>query len=675
MIRSTVVALLWLSALAAAEEGTREVGTGELLLSDAGGGRQPALLQNTDIDVRVNGPMARVSVTQQFKNPSDEFVEGVYVFPLPDDAAVHEMRMLIGQRRIQGEVQEKQEALRTYEKAREEGKRAGLVEQDRPNVFVTSVANIAPGETVEVEIHYSQVIERDGATFTLRVPLTITPRFESPDPEHHHALDRVPAPDGSWHAGRFPKSIAESAQATARMATATQHAALHARLNPGLPLEKLISPSHDIRTNRRDEQYDITLAEGRVPMDRDFVLTWQLEAGTESRAAFFTQTLADEHYGLLLMMPPSPSEQRRSMPKEQLLIMDVSGSMQGARVEQARQSLLHAFRRLSPEDRFNVLAFNNDYQTLFDQPVQASPENIRKARAMVTSIRAGGGTEMLPVLRAALDMKATEGYVRQILFVTDGAVSNERAVLNMVHHRLGQARFYPVGIGAAPNAFLMDRLAAFGRGLYTRIDDPGKVQIRMERLLDRIARPALTDVQVTLPDGVQGDFFPEKVPDLHLGEPVLITVKLNRMPQHVLVQGASPEPWSRRIELNGTEQHEGVAVLWARKHISALMSRLAQGEPEQTIRPQVLSTALKHQLVSRYTSFVAVDRTPARSREQALKREQISSRLPADMAVNQRHPYPSTSLNTGHNMMLALLMMLVGTLFGLMKRRFVRAAQ
>ena len=633
--------------------------TGQFLMRDGGGHWESALLLNTEAKIEVNGPVARVTIRQQFNNRDHSFAEGVYVFPLPENAAIHGMDMIIGQRRIQGEIHEKKEAKKIYQQAKKQGKRAGLVEQQRANVFTTSVANIAAGEKVEVEIRYTQVLERDANRFSLRLPLTITPRYQTTDPERFHAMDLVEDDNGNLHPGDAPSSIAETALNTARLSDDAQRVTLNARINAGLPMKKLLSRSHDIRTARGEGGYSVTLAEGSVPMDRDFLLSWELNPRADSAAAFFTETVAGEHYGLLMMMPPAPAESLRGVRKEQILVIDQSGSMGGSRMDQARQSLQHALRRLEPQDRFNVLAFNNRHQSLFPQPVQASRDNIDRAMRFVTGLDAGGGTEMLPALNAALAMDSEPEYLRQLIFVTDGAIANEHALLDTVHNKLGHARLFPVGIGDAPNTFLMRRLARFGRGSYTYINDNKQVQEKMSRLLDRIARPVLSDIRVQLPGGVSGEFSPAKIPDLYLGEPVVATLKMDRIPESIIVHGNTPTPWSKRIEVNGDRQDAGIASLWARDRIGMLMDRLVQGEAKQEIRPQVLDIALKHHLVSRYTSFVAVDRTPVRHEDEPLDEHRLTPRLPADMANSGRR-FPSTALNTGPQLLLALILALAG---------------
>ena len=655
-------------------EWVNDAGTGQFLVR-SGQGWEPALLLETEAEIEVNGPVAEVTITQHFSNRERSFAEGIYVFPLPQDAAIHGMEMIVGHKRIRGVIHEKEAAREIYEKARDEGKRTGLVEQQRPNVFTTSVANIAAGEEVAVEIRYTQVIERDGRRFSLRLPLTITPRYAPADATAEPSSDRSGEQAEGGSAGSIPTDIDQAAQRTAAMGEDDQQARIRARVNTGLPVTDLVSRSHDIRSHRTDSTINVTLAEQKVAMDKDFLLSWELAAKAEPAAHFFTETVEGEPYGLLMMMPPERASGADAgapgVRKEQILVVDRSGSMRGDRMVQARRSALHALRRLDAQDRFNVVAFNDRTQTLFPQPVRATREHLDAARDFIDALEADDGTRMLPALERALAMKRGEEYLRQVIFVTDGAVANEDAVLQSVHENLDGTRLFPVAIGDAPNNYLLRRLARFGRGTHTAIQDASEVQTRMQRLLDRIARPALRDIRVELPDGVTADFAPSKIPDLYLGEPLVIAARFNRMPEGLTVHGENPQPWSRRIGADPEQGDAGIASLWARRRIATLMDRLAQGADKERIRPDVVDIALQHALVSRFTSFVAVEDKRVRREGEALDSEQITGRLPEDMQKAGRG-FPDTALHTALQVRLALLLALAGVLVLVLSGRGTR---
>ncbi|WP_162925828.1 marine proteobacterial sortase target protein [Isoalcanivorax indicus] len=669
---------LWLlvASLAHADSRTRwlnEAETGQLLFHDAENGRyQSALLQQSDVLVQVSGPVAHVTLTQHFHNQGREFGEALYVFPLPESAAIHHMEIQVGERRITGEIKERAEARARYQQARAEGRHAGLTEQLRPNLFTTSVANIAGGETVSVTLRYSQVLTRDGASFSLRLPLTVTPRYQ-PLMRTHPLDDVTGHNDHHGHPVTLPLDIHEMADATARMSARAQQATIAVHVDAGLPISNLHSSSHDVRQTFDGNGYLVALEQEQTPMDRDFLLSWTLEAGARSEAALFTETVNDAHYGLLMLMPPAPATLER-LPREQLLIVDTSGSMHGQRMQQARESLEYALARLTPGDRFNVLEFNHVHRSLFPEPMPVTAENLALARGFINGLRAGGGTEMLPVLRTALNMPTSAEHLRQILFITDGAVSNEHAVLALVRQRIGEARFFSVGIGAAPNSFLMRELASAGRGTYTYIHNTSEVRARMNRLLDKVAHPVIRDITLTLPEGIEWSLAADEIPDLYLGEPVMLSLRMDKLPSSLTVRGQTPEPWARVVTRTPIP-HAGIGSLWARERLRTLMAQQGPGQIDSRLRDDIVDVALTHRLVSRYTSFVAVDDTPVRDPDTPLESGHISARLPVDMATaDHTHvPYPATSLGLKSRRNLALALLLLGVLLHLTTRKQAHA--
>ncbi|MCH8541945.1 MAG: marine proteobacterial sortase target protein [Alcanivorax sp.] len=636
----------------------------------------PALLLDTEVDIRVSGPVAHVTVTQQFRHQGRDFVEGQYVFPLAEQAAVHGMVLQVGERRIVGAIHEKQQAREIYAQARAQGQRAGLVEQRRPNLFVTSVANIAPGDTVSVELEYTELLVPDALTFGLRFPMTMTPRYTPRHSEHdalhdtphgsHNTSHSTPHPTQSANGAPVEGPLVEGPIVHQSAIPETSHQArIRVYVDAGMALDTLTSPSHRIGLEYDGRGYQIILPDEQVPMDRDFVLNWRLPEGADSQAALFTEEVNGEHYGLLMLTPglsgaaarasQQVSEQPR-LPRDVILIVDTSGSMAGERMRQAKESLQYALSRLQPEDHFNVLEFNHRHRMLYRASVPASPDNLREATEWVGRLQAGGGTEMLPVLEAALTSPSTPGYLRQVIFITDGAVSNEEAVLQMIERRIHRARLFTVGIGAAPNSYLLRRAADIGRGQFTYIGGSANVSQHMSRLFEKLEQPVLTDLRIVLPDGMQAEIWPSRLPDLYAGQPLMATLKFTpdgsassqAFPASVILQGKSPVPWEQEVVMPVAQQHAGVSTLWAREKITALSDRMVRGEPEDAVRDEIIDVALAHRLASRYTSFVAVEQRPVRGVEEPLSREAVANRNPVD------HVYPQTSLGLARLWWLAL---------------------
>ncbi|RDH87486.1 MAG: marine proteobacterial sortase target protein [endosymbiont of Escarpia spicata] len=622
------------SALAAADEVMR----GTLNLYSLDGRRiDDAPNLSTDVEMQISGMLARVKVAQRFSNPSQDWVEGIYQFPLPEDAAVDRLWMRIGERVIEGEIQEKQQARRTYEKAKSEGRKASLLSQQRPNMFTTSVANIGPGESIVIEIEYQQSLGYDQGRFQIRFPLVIAPRYIPGVPivpEESSgfsgtgwAADTDQVPDAS----RITPSVADPALGRINPVSFNIH------LDAGLPLASLESRYHPIVHTQDDRgRYQIGLKSKQVPADRDFELTWVPKLGVAPHAALFTELWDNEVYGLLMVMPPQGDAVMPTQPREIIFVVDTSGSMHGTSIAQAKAALKIALRRLRPDDRFNIIQFSSYTRALHQHAVDATPRNLRQALDYVSSLAADGGTEMLPALELALNGRESHDRLRQVIFLTDGSVGNEDELFKLIHRRLGASRLFTIGIGSAPNSFFMSQAAEFGRGSFTYVGDLEEVESRLAALFLKLEQPLLTNIQLQWPDGVEVEGYPNPLPDLYAGEPILLVLKADQLQGLLTIKGdRAGESWQRRIQLGGGGDRAGVHLLWARANIAELMAQRNRGRPEPEIRKAVLEVALKHQLVSRYTSLVAVDKTPVRQLEEMLKTKPMPTNLPHGWKANK----------------------------------------
>ncbi|HZD52695.1 MAG TPA: marine proteobacterial sortase target protein, partial [Woeseiaceae bacterium] len=593
------------------ELGPAQMQSGSLLLRMRQG-YTIATRMNTDVHITVSGPVARTTVRQEFRNDGGEWVEGVYVFPLPDRAAVDRLRMRIGERFIEGEIREKEKAKKEYEAARAAGQRAGLVEQQRANLFTTSVANIGPGAKVIIEMEYQEMLAFDDGVFSLRLPLTLTPRY----------IPGTPLPDrrGSGWAADTARVPDASLITPPVLTNAEDHRlTLHAEIDTGTPLDYILSRYHPITITPADDgdtRYQVELVDSRTPMDHDLELTWKPVPSAVPRASLFSETVGGHAHYLLLMLPPTDeSAVEDTMPREIVFVIDTSGSMHGVSIEQARKALLLALDDLRPADRFNVIQFNSVTKALFDASVPASPGNLQNARGYVSALRANGGTEMRPALELALAGVPSETHLKQVVFITDGSVGNEAELYSVIESELGAARLFTVGIGSAPNGWFMHKAAEAGRGSFTAISALNEVDEKMQRLFEKLRRPQVTDIHVTWP-AADALAYPGAVPDLYAGEPVVVTARLataSRAGDLVRVTGQSASGgWSEELSLSSGREHTGIAAVWARSRIADLLDRERRGEDPQAMRAGVIQTALKHHLVSKYTSLVAIDKTPVR---------------------------------------------------------------
>jgi len=597
---------------------------------------------DTRVRIAVSGMLARVKVEQRFLNPSEEWVEALYVFPLPEDSAVDHMRMQVGDRVVEGEIQERSQARATYERARQSGRHASLLEQQRPNMFTSSVANVPPGEEIAVQIEYQQAVHLDDGLFSLRFPMVVGPRYIPGNPLAAQAIEeQTPSFDGhGWAAGtdQVPDAAHITPPVIADGEAYENPVTLEILLNAGMKLEHMHSLYHAIETVELGEgQHLVTLTDGQVPADRDFVLEWRLAVGSQPKAALFAENWRDRHYSLLMVMPPSlrSLDQGQLSPRELILVVDTSGSMHGGSIEQARSALRVALGQLRPQDRFNLIQFNDRFQALYPKPVSVDREHLQEALRFVDGLEADGGTEMEPAMRYALARQGDIQRLRQVVFLTDGDIGNEQALFSTIDEHLGDARLFPVGIGAAPNSYFMTHAARFGRGSYTFIGDLAEVEQKMLALFERLAAPVLTDIEVQWQGGAESPVElcegkgSSRPADVYAGEPLLLTLCAEQVPQSATIQGRwGTRLWRREIGLQGGANATGIHVLWAREKIADWMAQRSLGEDSERVRSKVVSLALEHHLVSAYTSLVAVDKTPSRPQEEALHSKPVPTLLP-----------------------------------------------
>ncbi len=618
-------------------------GQGMVYLEESGGGKVVAPLLFTDVHMDVTGMVARVHVQQRFVNPTPEWREGVYTFPLPEKAAVDHLRMQIGERVIEGRIKEREEARRVYETAKTEGRKSTLVEQERPNLFTTSVANIGPFDTIVVAIEYQETLRYDDGSFRLRFPLAITPRYIpgasvegsgggagwSPATQQVLDAERITPPVVSRDDGYvIPVTIAID-------------------LNAGFALSHLASTYHPVSVvEQPGHRYRLTLADGPVPAARDFELVWTPDVGAAPGAAMFTETKGGKTYALLMALPPSKAEVAAPrLPREITYIVDTSGSMEGVSMVQAREALLLALDRLQPGDRFNVIEFNSVSAALFPGPVPLDPVTLQRAKKFVGGLRARGGTEMLPALQIALTGPRESPSLRQVVFLTDGAVGNEGEILKLIHDQVGDRRLFTIGIGPAPNSFFLTKAAQFGRGTFTYIGDVREVKEKMMALFRKIESPALTDITVDWPAGA--DVWPRLVPDLYAGEPVVVTAQynVNAASGNIALAGRrAGATWGKLLPAADAAKEPGVGVLWARAKIDALMDAGRKGTAEVETRAAVVDVALTHHLVSKYTSLVAVDVTPTKAAGIDAPKTAIPGNIPEGLTGFDQLPRTATPM-------------------------------
>jgi len=641
-----------------------DIGAPTLLFQDASGSYATAAPLETDLRMSVAGIVARVRVAQRFRNSGSTYLEAVYVLPLPDDAAVDRLTMKIGERVVEGEIHERAAAERIYGEARAAGQRASLVRQTSANLFTTAVANIAPGEDIDITIEYLQTARYDAGEFSIRVPMTFTPRYGAPDtPEGLSAVTSAVLPESLATLFELPNSARSGPR---------NEAYVHAVLAPGMPLEWIGSRTHALTSVQQQgpawstargatkpvndaiangafvhpkpaDLYVLDTVAPRVPMDRDLVISWRPRVGPAPAITALTETVGETTYALLMILPPAEAHTSSAQPREQIFVIDSSGSMGGESIVQAKAALKNALGRLRGGDLFNIVDFDSTTSTLYAAPRAFTPTAHAQALMFIDRLVADGGTEIGAAIDVALSQPTTRDYLRQVIFLTDGAVSSETAVFTAIEQRLGDARLFTIGIGSAPNSYFMRKAAQFGRGTYTHIGSVEGVGETMTDLFAKLERVALSDVVVDWPEAVE--LYPHEIPDVYAGEPLVLAASYPAVPDRPLLATAFGRaaglPWKQTVGGVPSEL-PGISTLWARRKIEYLIDSRVAGVDETLIRKLVIETALEHHLVSPYTSLVAVDKTPARSAEAALERRNLSNNMPAGAQWQAAFPKTAT---------------------------------
>ena len=603
----------------------------------------PSIMQmalDTKVQMDITGNINRVTVEQSFTNPSNEWVEGVYVFPLPEDSAVDQLRMYIDDRVIEGQIHEKKEAKKIYEKAKKEGKSASLVEQQRPNIFTTSVANIAPGGTITVAIEYQQAVLIDNNTYSIRFPMVVGDRYIPGTP--------IKTPIDSLGVAPNTHEVEDASKITPPSENIISYffdqkyetylpVTIEINLMAGFEIASLRSGYHKVNTVDINQNTKHITLDDSYQADRDFELTWSASQTDEPEIALFTQQKDDNLYLLLMATPPKDDVFKVSnRPRELIFIIDSSGSMSGSSMTQAKKALINALGRLKDTDRFNIIDFDDSFYPLFDSAMPAIDMNKSNAKRFLNKVSADGGTEMLAPISYALRSRDanSKNYLRQVVFITDGQAGNETSIFNSVETNIKDDRFFTIGIGSAPNSYLLTKLADFGRGAFTYIGSQSEVRQKMDDLFVKLESPALTDIKVSFPPEINAELALDVIYDLYAGETITAIYKMNALPNSLAITGKTIDgEFSKNITINSSKDTKGLDILWARRKIDRLTdihNNAYTSRVENLSKKDIIELALEYHLVSRFTSLVAVDITPVRPESELLISQAIIKKAKAD---------------------------------------------
>ncbi|TKJ38480.1 trypsin [candidate division TA06 bacterium B3_TA06] len=567
-------------------------------------------LEHTDVDAYVSGYIARVNVTQHFTNPYKEPIEAVYVFPLPENAAVDAMTMKIGEKVIKGVIKKREEARQIYEEAIQEGKTASLLEQERPNIFTQTVGNIMPGDDIYIEISYVQDLAYDHGTYEYVFPMVVGPRF-IPGTRNTSTGKQ----GGGW--SEDTEEVPDASRITPPVLKPEYRSghdiSLKLTVDAGVPIQNFVCPSHKIKQSKKSaSQVTVEIEQGDQIPNKDFIFRYDV-AGSKPEYALLTHaTKEGDGYFMLMIQPKASFKIAEITPRELVFVVDRSGSMSGFPIQKVKEAMKLCIENLHPDDYFQVIAFSYSAERFAPSPVPNTPENVKKAIAYVESLDGSGGTEMLTGVNEALSVDRDPARKRRrfVLFMSDGYVGNEAEIIAAIEAKLEGARVFSFGVGSSVNRYLLEGMARAGRGYATYCRQDEDPQAAVQLFYDRIAKPFLMDIEIDWGGLEVIEVFPQRIPDLFSAQPVIIHGRYTKPGSAVIkVKGkVRGKPVIQKIAVvfpKEKSEHDVIATLWARTKISYLSDQMYHGEKPEIV-DQITQIALKYKLMSKYTSFVAV---------------------------------------------------------------------
>ncbi|MEQ8188028.1 MAG: VIT domain-containing protein [Candidatus Eremiobacterota bacterium] len=583
-------------------------------------------LKYTEVRANIIGLLVDVKVIQKFQNTMDKNIEAIYVFPLPHESAVNDLEIKIDKRIIKAEVKEREEARKTYEEARDEGKKAGLLEQERPNIFTMSVANIEPGQEIYVTLTYHETLKYEDGEYEFVFPMTITPRYTG-DGETVSDADKISPP------------VSETSQ---------REVNIFVNLNTGFPLGEVKSPTHLLYMEEKGEHIrNIQLAkEGEIP-NKDFILTYSSKGEHLENSLAFYRKEGKPGTFMLHMTPKIDYGPEEMLKREMIFVLDRSGSMSYGSgfvgpMEQAKAALKSCLRTLRTGDAFNIITFDTFIENLAPASMEFNDENLKKAEAFIDATYARGGTDIYRAMECALKMPVNKIYLRQIVFLTDGAVGNEEEILKELQKILGKARVFTFGIGPSVNRYLLDKMARMGKGTahYLMLDED--IEEAIQKFSNQAAFPILCDISLEWKGGKVADLYPSIIPDLYFGQVLYIVGRfysegnVTAILKTRTAEGDFIQEFPAKLP-EKDEEYPVIETIWARKRIDSLLDRQREYPQEKaSIRDEIIGIAMKYKLMSPYTSLVAVEKTEGEEGEKE-KKEIITINVPSILPEGLNH--------------------------------------
>ncbi len=614
-------------------------------------------LKSTRADVTISGVIADVKVTQVYKNEGKNTLEAIYIFPASSRAAVYAMRMTIGRRVIEAEIQERQKARETYEKALQAGRTASLLEQQRPNVFQMNVGNILPKDEIKVELNYTELLVPKDSTYEFVYPTVVGPRYSN-------QTEASAGPQDKWVANPY---LEEGKDAPFTFGFGLT-------INSGIPIAKLTSPSHDVDIEYTGKtSAHLGLKESNTTNNRDVVIQYSL-AGDKIESGLLMNIGKKEDFFLLMLEPPKRVETKMIVPREYIFIIDISGSMHGFPLNVAKGLMKDLLGNLRSTDFFNVMLFAGSNRVLSESSLPANQANLQKAIALVARQRGGGGTELMPALRAAMALpRAEENISRSMIIVTDGYVSVEKDAFEYIRNNLNKGNVFTFGIGSSVNRFLIEGMARAGMGEPFIILNQKEAARKAKQFREYIEAPVLTDIKVKFNGMNVSDVEPQSIPDMFAKKPVVVFGKYQGTPRGtVTITGKTAgQEYKQTIRISEgkiSTKNKALRYLWARHRIIRLADMVKLSPDDKRVK-QVTQLGLDYNLLTDYTSFVAVDtkkRTDGKPRytvkqplplPQGVSNQAVGGSQPAkaprasSYAVKRKKSYKRKGIGTRHSLM------------------------
>ncbi len=563
---------------------------------ESNGSTESLPLKSTKAEVNIAGSIADVSIQQTYTNTGTDVIEAVYVFPASTRAAVYAMKMKIGNRTIDAEIREKEKARQEYAQAKAEGKRASLLEQSRPNVFQMNVANIMPGDIIEVTLQYTELLIPTEGVYEFVYPTVVGPRY-SEQPEATASLD------DQFIANPFTKS--------GKLSNSSFDIQVH--LAAGVPLQNIGSSSHQVNIHYPSiKEADINLKASEMNRgNKDFILSYEL-SGNQIESGLMLYEGEEENFFTLMVQPPKQVTKKKIPSREYIFVVDVSGSMNGFPMDVSKNLLRNLIANLNPTDKFNIVLFAGSTYVMANESLEATQANLQKGLNVLQNQRGGGGTRLLQAMQTAMALpRCMEDLSRSLVLITDGYISVEREVFDLVQNNLNNTNVFTFGIGSSVNRYLLEGLAHVGMGEPIIVTNLIEAPVQAEKFRKFIQSPVLTQINVDFGGFEVYDVEPKTVPDVLAERPIIIHGKWKGKPKGVIkLKGFSGEGKYKKNfnveEFTPDPKHRALTYLWARERIR-LLDDYKVVDGDEAAKEEVTALGLKYSLMTQYTSFIAVD--------------------------------------------------------------------